>query len=386
MSIRLRLTVLYGVLFFIAGFVLLVFLYGLLNRAIDPETPMRPFRDRGAEQEQSNPSEDDDEEDDRPIDERLADARRDERRIALRQIRVQGGMALLITGGGSALLGWVVAGRVLGPVRDITAHAQRASEKTLDQRINLTGPEDELKELADTIDGMLDRLQQAFESQRRFSAEASHELRTPLAIMRAEADVALASPDSTDRERELARTIVNAVDRSERLIDGLLALARSESTLRDHDEVDLAELVGNVVGEQVRAADQAGIALDLTLDPATVIGDRALLWRLVGNLIENGIRHGVRGGWMDVRIGTTDQFAVLTIANNGPVIPAEQVARLFEPFARGDHARFVASGHGLGLAIVRSVTDAHAGTVSAVANPDGGLTVTVRLPAASLTP
>ena len=388
MSVRLRLTLLYGLLFFFAGLVLLVFLYGLLNRALDPDTPMRPFRNDDQEQSdrpsQNDDDEDEDDEDLRPVEERLADARRDERRIALRQVRVQGGLALLVTGGGAVLLGWVIAGRALSPVRAITLHAQRASETTLDQRINLPGPHDELKELADTIDGMLDRLQLAFESQRRFSAEASHELRTPLTIMRAEADVALAAPHATDRERELATKILTAVDRSERLIDGLLALARSESTLRDHVRVDLTELVGNVVGEQVRAADQAGIQLELTLDPATVIGDRALLWRLIGNLVENGIRHGVRGGWLDVRVGTENGFAVLKVANNGRVIPAELVDRLFEPFARGDQARLAAAGHGLGLAIVRSVTDAHDGTVTAVANPEGGLTVTVRLPAAAL--
>ena len=384
MSVRLRLTLLYGLLFFIAGFVLLVFLYGLLNRSLDPTGPTRPFINQGQQQNQRNdPPADDDDEENRPVAERLANARREERLSALRQVRVQGGLALLVTGGSSVLLGWVVAGRVLSPIREITLHAQKASDKTLDQRIDLVGPEDELKQLADTIDGMLDRLQNAFESQRRFSAEASHELRTPLAIMRAEADVALASPEATEREKTLARAIVAAVDRSERLIDGLLALARSESSLRDHDQVDLAELVGNVVGEQVRAADQAGIALDLTLDPAVVIGDRALLWRLVGNLIENAIRYGARGGWLDIRIGTREGFAELVVANNGRVIPTAQVERLFEPFARGDHARMAATGHGLGLAIVRSVTDAHNGKVSAVANPDGGLTVTVKLPAAA---
>lgn len=382
MSIRLRLTLIYGGLFFIAGLVLVAILYGLLARSLDPDGPVRPFQNRGQVQSQPPRNSDDDESDDdvRPVEERLAEARRDERREALRQIRVQGTIALIATGGGAILVGWFVAGRVLSPIRDITLHAQQASEKTLDQRIDLAGPEDELKELADTIDGMLDRLQDAFESQRRFSAEASHELRTPLAIMRAEADVALAAPDSTDRERALATSIISAVDRAERLIDGLLALARSESSLRDNHRVDLAELVGNVVGEQVRAADLAGIELDLTLESAVVRGDRALLWRLIGNLIENGIRYGERGGWLRVSVGTAGAFAVISVANNGPAVPAGQVERLFEPFARGDHSRRAASGHGLGLAIVRTVTDAHDGTVTAIANPEGGLTVTVSIP------
>ncbi|MEZ4496577.1 MAG: HAMP domain-containing sensor histidine kinase [Thermomicrobiales bacterium] len=375
MSIRARLTLLYGLLFFVAGLMLLVLLYAMLVRALDPAVPLRPFVERVQEQTQ-----DVREQNDRPIEEQLADARSDERRSALRQVRVRGMLALVVTGGVALVLGWVVSGSVLSPIRDITLHAQQANAKTLDQRIGLAGPDDELKELADTIDGMLERLQDAFESQRRFSAEASHELRTPLAIMRAEADVALASPDATERETALATSIIQAVDRSERLVDGLLALARSESSLRDRDEVDLAELVGNVVGEQVIAADQAGIELDLTLDPAVVNGDRALLWRLAGNLIENGIRHGVRGGWLNISVGTNDGFAELKVANNGQTIPPEQVERLFRPFEQGDHVRPSSGGLGLGLSIVRAVTDAHDGTISASANPGGGLTVIVRIP------
>ncbi len=376
MSIRARLTLLYGLLFFVAGLMLLVLLYAMLVRALDPAVPLRPFVERAREQTQEIREQDDN----RPIEEQLADARSDERRSALRQVRVRGMLALVVTGGVALVLGWVVSGSVLSPIRDITLHAQQANAKTLDQRIGLAGPDDELKELADTIDGMLERLQDAFESQRRFSAEASHELRTPLAIMRAEADVALASPDATERETALARSIIQAVDRSERLVDALLALARSESSLRDRDVVDLAELVGNVVGEQVIAADQAGIELDLTLDPAVVNGDRALLWRLAGNLIENGIRHGVRGGWLNISVGTNDGFAELKVANNGQTIPPEQVERLFRPFEQGDHVRPSSGGLGLGLSIVRAVTDAHDGTISASANPEGGLTVIVRIP------
>ena len=376
MSIRARLTLLYGLLFFVAGLMLLVLLYAMLVRALDPAVPLRPFVERVQEQTQEIREQDDN----RPIEEQLADARSDERRSALRQVRVRGMLALVVTGGVALVLGWVVSGSVLSPIRDITLHAQQANAKTLDQRIGLAGPDDELKELADTIDGMLERLQDAFESQRRFSAEASHELRTPLAIMRAEADVALASPDATERETALARSIIQAVDRSERLVDALLALARSESSLRDRDVVDLAELVGNVVGEQVIAADQAGIELDLTLDPAVVNGDRALLWRLAGNLIENGIRHGVRGGWLNISVGTNDGFAELKVANNGQAIPPDQVERLFRPFEQGDHVRPSSGGLGLGLSIVRAVTDAHDGTISASANPQGGLTVIVRIP------
>jgi signal transduction histidine kinase len=298
-------------------------------------------------------------------------------------VQVQAAIALLVTSSGALLLGWVVAGRVLSPVREITLHARHASEETLDERINLQGPPDELKELADTIDSMLDRLQAAFDSQRRFSAEASHELRTPLAIIRAEVDVALAAPNVTERERQLGTSIRTAADRAERLIDGLLALARSDSTLRDRDRVDLAELVGNVVGEQARAADAAGVELDLALDAAEVDGDRALLWRLIGNLVENAIRYNRRGGTVQVSIGTSGDSALLTVANSGPVIPPEQVEELFQPFQRGNGARRARGSVGLGLAIVRSVAAAHDGEVAAAANPNGGLTVTVRIPSYS---
>jgi signal transduction histidine kinase len=374
-TVRLRLTLTYGALFLVAGALLLVLLYGLLSRALDPGPPGDRERGRNEPPAQEQPIEPDT----RTVEEQIADARREERASALNQVQVQAAIALVATSAGALLLGWVVAGRVLRPVRDITLHARHASEETLDERINLQGPRDELKELADTIDAMLDRLQAAFDSQRRFSAEASHELRTPLSIIRAEVDVAMAAPDATERERQLGESIRAAADRAERLIDGLLALARSDSTLRDSARVDLAELVGNVVGEQARAADAAGVEIDLVLDSAVVEGDRALLWRLIGNLVENAIRYNTRHGWMRVSVGTTGSDAVLTVANSGPVIAPEQVDQLFKPFQRGESARR-ASGVGLGLAIVRSVAAAHDGTVSATANPDGGLTVTVRIP------
>lgn len=389
-TVRLRLTLTYGALFLISGALLLGLLYALLSRALDPGPP--PDRGHQAEQQQQNgsgppPGQNDEANeslvDNRTAEEQVEDARREERQSALREVQIQAGIALVATSAVALLLGWVVAGRVMRPVRDITLHARHASEETLDERINLQGPEDELKELADTIDGMLERLQSAFTSQRRFSAEASHELRTPLAIIRAEVDVALAAPDVTERERELGATIRAAADRSERLIDGLLMMARSESTLRDRDRVDLAGLVGDVVGEQARGADTAGVELDLELDTAIVDGDRALLWRLIGNLVENAIRYNERGGWVKVSIAPVDGQAVLTVANSGQIVDASAIDRLFEPFQRGTIPRRTRmSGVGLGLTIVRSVAAAHDGAVEATANPEGGLTVIVRIPLA----
>src|SRR5262249_25915002 len=258
---------------------------------------------------------------------------------------------------------WLAAGRVLRPLRSITAHARHASEATLGDRIALRGPPDELKELADTIDAMLARLEAAFAAQPRFSAEASHELPTPLAIIRGEAAVALAAPDATDRERRLATSVRAAVDRSEHLVDGLLALARSDSTLRDDARVDLAELVGDVVGEQTQAASAAGVELDLNLDTATVAGDRTLLWRMAGNLVENAIRYNRPGGWARAPAGTEAGVAAVRVETSGPPVDPAVIADLFEPFRRGTRdRRGQPSGHGLGLAIVRSVAAVHAGS------------------------
>ncbi len=395
-TVRLRLTLLYGALFIAASVVLIALTYGLVNRALSEREP--PPGGRGGPQGTGNgaefggantgpgPNQEQGQDfDNRTVDERVDDARQEERDAALRQVLAQGSIALVVTGAGALFLGWLVAGRTLRPVQRITAHARRASQSTLSDRIDLRGPPDELRELADTFDAMLDRLQAAFEAQRRFSAQASHELRTPLAIMRAEADVALAAPDVSERERLLAEAIRTATDRSERLVDGLLALARSESTLRDDTRVDLAELVGDVVGEQARAADLAGVDLDLDLGEAdvTVSGDRALLWRLAGNLVENAIRHNHRDGWARVMVGREHDRAVLRVENSGPRVPAEMVEALFEPFRRGvGSGRDRPAGFGLGLAIARTVTVAHGGDVMAEAPTAGGLVVTVRLPAA----
>ena len=372
-TIRLRLTLTYGMLFLLAGAFLLVLVYVLLNRALrDPGPPLRQSHDPDSRVERQYTTEE------------VIEARREERQSALRQVRIQAWIALVITSAGALLLGWLIAGQALAPIREITAHAQEASEETLDERIDLRGPPDELKELADTIDGMLDRLQAAFESQRRFAAQASHELRTPLAIIRAESDVALAAPDVTPREADYATTIRDAADRSERLVDGLLALARSESTLRDSRRVDLAELAGDVVGEQTAAADAAGVELDLDLGEGIVMGDRALLWRLIGNLVENAIRYNRPGGWARLQVATEGPNVLLKVENSGPVIAPEMVETLFEPFQRGTTGpRSRTSGHGLGLTIVRSVAAAHDGEVTAIALPEGGLTVTVRIPAAT---
>jgi signal transduction histidine kinase len=381
-TVRLRLTLLYGGLFIAAGVLLVAITYGLLRNELAPpprESP--PNGQNGSPNKVGGGPGDSFGDNGQTRDQVISDVRREERSRALSQMLTQSGIAIVLASLGALALGWVVAGRVLSPVQQITAHAQRASQATLDERISLRGPPDELKELADTIDAMLDRLQAAFDAQRHFAAKASHELRTPLAIIHAEADVAIDAPDATERERRLGEAIRSAAERSERLVDGLLALARSESTLVDESQFDLAELAGDVVGDYARIADTATVALDLSLETAMVSGDRTLVERMVGNLVENAIRYNHSGGWVHIAVGTDSSEAVLRVTNSGPVVDANAVDALFEPFRRGEiDRRERQTGFGLGLAIVRSVAAVHGGSLKAEARPEGGLNVVVRLP------
>ena len=389
-TVRLRLTLLYGGLFFVAAAIMLLLLYGLLRRELRP--PPRPDGggrpagqvdggNAGTDRVDAPPANETD------FQRRIFEVRRDERAGVLRRVPGLAVVALLVATLGAMALGWVAAGQMLRPLRQITRHARLASETTLSDRIGLRGPPDELRELADTMDEMLGRLQAAFESQRQFAAHASHELRTPLAIIQAEADVALAAADGTPRERELAQAVRSAAIRSERLIDGLLALSRSESSMRDSVRLDLADLAGDTAGELVGSADARRITLDLSLEQAVVRGDRSLLGRMIANLLQNAIRYNRPGGWVRLAVGTEvgqgTPGAVLVIENSGSEIPAAEIDDLFTPFQRGTTAvRGRTAGFGLGLAIVRSVATVHGGVVSAAPGRDGGLAVTVRLPVA----
>jgi signal transduction histidine kinase len=281
-------------------------------------------------------------------------------------------------------LGWLAAHRMLRPVRQLTATARRMSAANLSQRLELSGPDDELKELGDTFDQMLARLDATFESQRRFVANASHELRTPLTIMRTELEVTLdgQGPDN-ESLRAMGEVIRAAVMRSERLVDGLLALAESERGIDRTERVDLAELVGPALDQVAGAAQTAGIRTASSLKTAPVTGSRVLLERLVENLADNGIRHNRAGGWLAILTASHGDTATLIVESSGPPITAEQAAGLFEPFRRL-HADRVGSarGSGLGLSIVRAVARAHAGEATASPVTGGGLRVTVTLPAA----
>jgi signal transduction histidine kinase len=276
----------------------------------------------------------------------------------------------------AVVAGWIVAGRILRPVHRLTAAARAAGEQNLSQRIALQGPRDELRELADTFDTMLERLDRAFTSQRQFIANASHELRTPLTVMRTAIDVVLARPEPTREELvSMTAEVRQAVDHSERLIEALLVLARNNQARALTDPLDLA-----VVAEDALEGRPANsITTTAMLDEAPVTGDGVLLERLVANLLDNAERYNVSGGNVTISTTAHDATSVLRVVNTGAVVPADMVERLFLPFTRLDD-RTRHDGFGLGLALVSSIATVHNGTVNATAVSTGGLDITVRLP------
>jgi signal transduction histidine kinase len=276
----------------------------------------------------------------------------------------------------AAILGWVVGGRALRPVHTITAAARAASEHNLSARVALRGPRDELHELAETFDEMLDRLQAAFEGQKRFIASASHELRTPLAVMRATVDVVLDNPDSTPADlRCMAADIRSAVDHAEHLIGALLILARNERGLTVHEEVDLATVAEDVLD----AAYLADRRVHITLEPAVISGDPVLAERLVANLVDNAVRYNAASGDIWISSRTVAGSSQLRVANTGRLISSAEADSVFEPFQRlNDHTAH--EGFGLGLTIVASIAAVHGGSATARPRDDGGLSITVTIP------
>jgi signal transduction histidine kinase len=286
---------------------------------------------------------------------------------------------------------YVIAGRALRPLQQVTSTAQHLTGETLDQRIRYVGADDEVAELAATFDAMLDRISTTFETQKRFVANASHELRTPLAVMRTEVDVTLADPDSDVAEfRRMAQVVRSGSERANALVDALLVLARSEAQagrrLSRKMPADLSTGVSAALSATRKEADRIHLVTETSLEPAPVVGDPGLLDRLAGNLIENAVRYNHLHGRIWVRTGADDTHAWLVVKNTGFDVDPGDIPGLFEPFRRGGFERTGGRGSGLGLSIIRAVVDAHGGTVSAVANPGGGLEVTVTLPAAATTP
>jgi signal transduction histidine kinase len=287
------------------------------------------------------------------------------------------GVATIMAG----VLGWATGRRILLPLHTVTAAARRTSQEHLGERISFDGADDELKELADTFDDMMARLDRAFASQRRFVANAAHELRTPLTSARTLIDVAMAKPARTTGQLEvLAVRVREALGQSEALIEGLLTLAQSDRGLASYEPADLEAAAQDAMDQVSTAARDSKIVIDADLSPGPALGDRILLERLAVNLIDNAVRYNVTGGSVRVVTGTGDGISYISVTNTGPLVPESAVESLFEPFMRLDGRAGNGRGVGLGLSIVASVVNAHYGHLQAEALPSGGMTISVRLP------
>jgi signal transduction histidine kinase len=308
----------------------------------------------------------------------------------LSQLLAYSGIALGIMTVASIGLGWLVAGRVLGPLRTITAAARSISASSLHERLALAGSDDELKELGDTFDGLLARLEAAFSAQRQFVANASHELRTPLTRQRTLIEVALAGPQpSVAALHGLCQQILAAGREQEALIEALLTLASSQRGLDRREPIDLAAITDEVVLAGRPEAELRGLKVAASIRPAPALGDARLAERLVANLIDNAVRHNVPHGAIEISAGTRAGHPVLSVSNTGPLIPADEVGRLFQPFQRGAAGRTASHdglGLGLGLSIVAAIAAAHGAWLQADARPGGGLGVQVSFPPAASPP
>jgi signal transduction histidine kinase len=298
------------------------------------------------------------------------------------ELLVNSAVALGIVAVLALLAGWLVAGRMLRPIRTITRTARRISSTSLHERLALAGPHDELKELGDTLDSLFARLEGAFDAQQNFVANASHELRTPLTAERNLLQVALDDPETSNAAwRATAEEVLASNDEQAHLIDALLTLASSEGGLTERQPVDLAPLVEETLAGLQSEITRLEIHSDEATAPALLEGDPLLVERLVVNLLTNAVGHNVVGGDMKVMTGVTEGRAFFSVSNSGPVIPSAEVERLFQPFQRLDRRRAVdTDGHGLGLSIVRAIASAHDASITADPMPDGGLSVRVSFP------
>jgi signal transduction histidine kinase len=299
----------------------------------------------------------------------------------LAKLRIASAVGLGILVFVSIGLGWLVSGRALKPVRSITEAARRASELRLGQRLALTGPDDEFKQLADTFDVMLERLDVAFTSQKRFVANAAHELRTPLTAMRTAIEVTLSKPTRTpDQLEAMAARVKRSVERAEATVEALLTLAISEAGPRAQEAIDLAIAAEDALDTTRTAIERRHITVEAALGPALARGDRVLLERMIANLVENAVRHNSPGGWIGLRTIQQVDSAVFEIANTGANVPAEQIPTLFEPFSRDEQRLDHSDGVGLGLSIASAIARAHNATISARPRPGGGLELSVAIP------
>jgi signal transduction histidine kinase len=381
-TIRIRLTLLYGGMFLIAGILLLSIIYLLTAQALNVRDVL-PFKIVRGEVDPTTdwcllPRSGTGEQFDRAV----AACLQRQREMVLDDMLRRSLFALLGLSIIAFAFGYAMAGRVLSPLGKITRTARQVAGSDLARRIELDGPDDELRELADTFDEMLDRLERAFTAQRRFVANASHELRTPLAINRTLLEVHLSDPGAPVELQQLGRTLLATNERSEQLVEGLLLLARSDNQIIERKPVDMAEVATRAV-DQVRAeAEEQGVEFRGECEPAVVQGNGVLLERIALNLVQNAVRYNIpEGGWVHVTTDIQHGEAVLVVSNTGPVVPAYEIDNLFEPFRRLRQERTGSDkGVGLGLSIARSVARAHGGRIIAEPREGGGLDMRVTLP------
>lgn len=379
-TIRIRLTLLYGGMFLIAGILLLSIIYLFAAHALNvgSELPFKILSGQVASDTCNFPAS--------PTANELNNAMNacvnEQRQHALDNLLSRSLLALLGLAVIAFAFGYAMAGRVLSPLGRITRTARAVAGSDLSRRIELDGPDDELKELADTFDDMLERLQRAFTAQQRFVGNASHELRTPLAINRTLLEVHLSDPAAPVELQQLGKTLLATNERSEQLVEGLLLLARSDNQIVERKPVDLAEVASQAVDQVHAEAEAKGIEIRGRRGPAVVQGNGVLLERIALNLVQNAARYNIpEGGWVEVTTELQHGEAVLVVSNTGPVVPAYEIDNLFEPFTRLRTERTGSDkGVGLGLSIARSVARAHGGHISAQPREGGGLVMRVTLP------
>lgn len=382
-TIRIRLTLLYGGMFLIAGILLLSIIYLFTAQALGDSAAQLPFRivkgevlpttswcvlpDKGTGEQ---------------FNEAVSVCLHQQSDRALEDLLRRSLFALLGLSIIAFAFGYAMAGRVLSPLGRITRTARQVAGSDLARRIELDGPDDELKELADTFDEMLERLERAFTAQQRFVANASHELRTPLAINRTLLEVHLSDPGAPVELQQLGKTLLATNERSEQLVEGLLLLARSDNQIVERKSVDLAEVAERAVDQVHKEAAAKGVEIRGERAPVVVQGNGVLLERIALNLLQNAVRYNVpEDGWVEVTTEAQHGQAVLVVSNTGPVVPAYEVDNLFEPFRRLRQERTGSDkGVGLGLSIARSVARAHGGRISAEPREGGGLVMRVTLP------
>ncbi|MEL5958245.1 ATP-binding protein [Streptomyces sp. CLV115] len=379
-TIRIRLTLLYGGMFLIAGILLLSIIYMLAAQAlhVGSELPFKIVNGQVTSDvcnlpEKASPD---------SFNAAMNSCVNHQRQQALDTLLNRSLLALVGLSVIAFAFGYAMAGRVLSPLGRITRTARRVAGTDLSRRIELDGPDDELKELADTFDEMLDRLERAFTAQQRFVGNASHELRTPLAINRTLLEVHLSDPQAPPELKQLGKTLLATNERSEQLVEGLLLLARSDNQIVERKPVDLEEVASRAIDQTRGEAEERGVEIRGERTPAVVQGNGVLLERIALNLVQNAVRYNVpEGGWVEVDTELRGGQALLVVSNTGPVVPAYEIDNLFEPFRRLRTERTGSDkGVGLGLSIARSVARAHGGRIIAEPREGGGLVMRVSLP------